>query len=79
MPAHDFTKVSPNIFHDLHGGWIYVIKNALNNGILPEGYLALSEQSQGDVVPDSGHWIMEENPTATIKLVRAFLDAKPAN
>jgi pimeloyl-ACP methyl ester carboxylesterase len=26
------------------------------------------------VVPDSGHWIMEENPTATIALVRAFLD-----
>ena len=34
---------------------------------------------QGGVVPDSGHWIMEENPTATTKLVRAFLDAKPAN
>lgn len=29
------------------------------------------------VVPDSGHWIMEENPAATVKLVRAFLD-KPA-
>jgi pimeloyl-ACP methyl ester carboxylesterase len=28
------------------------------------------------VVPDSGHWIMEENPTATVKLVRGFLDAK---
>jgi pimeloyl-ACP methyl ester carboxylesterase len=27
------------------------------------------------VVPDSGHWIMEENPTATISMVRAFLDA----
>jgi pimeloyl-ACP methyl ester carboxylesterase len=26
------------------------------------------------VVPDSGHWIMEENPTATISIVRAFLD-----
>ncbi|MCL6683150.1 alpha/beta fold hydrolase [Sphingomonas alba] len=26
------------------------------------------------VVPDSGHWIMEENPAATVKLVRAFLD-----
>jgi pimeloyl-ACP methyl ester carboxylesterase len=26
------------------------------------------------VVPESGHWIMEENPTATVKLVRAFLD-----
>ena len=28
------------------------------------------------VVPDSGHWIMEENPDATVKLVRAFLDGK---
>jgi pimeloyl-ACP methyl ester carboxylesterase len=26
------------------------------------------------VVPDSGHWIMEENPKATIALVHAFLD-----
>jgi len=25
------------------------------------------------VVPDSGHWIMEENPAATARLVRAFL------
>ena len=25
------------------------------------------------VIPDSGHWIMEENPTATIALVRDFL------
>lgn len=25
------------------------------------------------IVPDSGHWIMEENPKATIKLVRDFL------
>lgn len=28
----------------------------------------------GGVVPGSGHWIMEENPTATVKLVRDFLD-----
>ena len=28
----------------------------------------------GAIVPDSGHWIMEENPDATVKLVRAFLD-----
>lgn len=26
------------------------------------------------VVPDSGHWIMEENPKATTAMVRAFLD-----
>ena len=25
------------------------------------------------IVPDSGHWIMEENPAATVKLVRDFL------
>ena len=25
------------------------------------------------IVPDSGHWIMEENPQATIELVTAFL------
>src|SRR5262245_29994496 len=28
---------------------------------------------QSGVVPDSGHWIMEENPTATISIVRAFI------
>lgn len=29
---------------------------------------------EGGVVPGSGHWIMEENPRATVALVRAFLD-----
>jgi pimeloyl-ACP methyl ester carboxylesterase len=36
---------------------------------------AASDVREG-VIPDSGHWIMEENPTATIAVVRAFLDAK---
>jgi len=27
------------------------------------------------IVPGSGHWIMEENPTATITLVRTFLES----
>ena len=26
------------------------------------------------VIPDSGHWIMEENPSATITMVRSFLE-----
>ncbi|MFG1317386.1 alpha/beta fold hydrolase [Xanthobacter autotrophicus] len=30
---------------------------------------------KGAVVPGSGHWIMEENPAATVALVKAFLDA----
>jgi pimeloyl-ACP methyl ester carboxylesterase len=31
---------------------------------------------QEGVIPDSGHWIMEENPTATTSMVRAFLQAQ---
>jgi pimeloyl-ACP methyl ester carboxylesterase len=36
-----------------------------------------AENVQGGVIPDSGHWIMDENPKATVAMVRAFLDAKP--
>ena len=32
------------------------------------------ENVTGGVVPGSGHWIMEENPAATIKLVHDFLE-----
>jgi pimeloyl-ACP methyl ester carboxylesterase len=28
------------------------------------------------VVPDAGHWIMEENPKATVSMVRAFLNKR---
>lgn len=34
-----------------------------------------AENVQGAVVPGSGHWIMEENPAATVALVRNFLGA----
>jgi pimeloyl-ACP methyl ester carboxylesterase len=37
---------------------------------------AASDVTEG-VVPDSGHWIMEENPKATVAMVRDFLEAKP--
>ena len=33
---------------------------------------AASDVTEG-VIPDAGHWIMEENPEATIAMVRAFL------
>lgn len=35
---------------------------------------AAADEVEEGIVPDSGHWIMEENPAATIKLVRTFLD-----
>jgi len=28
---------------------------------------------KGGVIPEAGHWIMEENPAATTKLVLEFL------
>jgi pimeloyl-ACP methyl ester carboxylesterase len=36
---------------------------------------AATDVTEG-VIPDSGHWIMEENPNATIAMVRAFLSSK---
>ena len=34
---------------------------------------AAATNVQGAIVPNSGHWLMEENPAATIKLVEDFL------
>ena len=28
------------------------------------------------VIPNAGHWLMEEQPAATIKAIRQFLDVK---
>jgi pimeloyl-ACP methyl ester carboxylesterase len=30
------------------------------------------------VIPDSGHWLMEEQPAVTVTAIRAFLDGKHA-
>jgi hypothetical protein len=32
---------------------------------------------QGGVIPRSGHWIMDENPTDTVRIVRTYLDNGP--
>ena len=29
------------------------------------------------VIPSAGHWLMEEQPKATVAAVRAFLDTAP--
>jgi pimeloyl-ACP methyl ester carboxylesterase len=36
---------------------------------------AATDVSEG-VIPDSGHWLMEEQPAATVTAIRAFLDGK---
>jgi pimeloyl-ACP methyl ester carboxylesterase len=36
-----------------------------------------AENVTAGIIPASGHWIMEENPDETTRLVRDFLDARP--
>ncbi|MBI4606207.1 MAG: DUF4058 family protein [Planctomycetes bacterium] len=52
MPAHDWTKVSQGILHDFHNSWVVALRNALNSGLLPPGYYALTEQVTGGAAPD---------------------------
>jgi pimeloyl-ACP methyl ester carboxylesterase len=34
-----------------------------------------ADNVQTGVIPDAGHWIMEENPAATISMVHRFLNS----
>jgi hypothetical protein len=52
MPVHDWTRVSAGTFHDFHNAWIIHLKEALNGGLLPEGYYAMSEQHAGAMIGD---------------------------
>ena len=52
MPLHDWTRVTPNRFHDMHMIWMGAVRTRLNTGLLPEGYYALAEQKTGPFVPD---------------------------
>src|SRR5437588_10290721 len=44
MPVHDWTRVDAGTFHAFHTSWITHLMEALNGGLLPKGYYALSEQ-----------------------------------
>lgn len=52
MPIHDWRLVDAGIFHDFHGSWMIELKKALNAGVLPPDYYALSEQIAGGLGPD---------------------------
>jgi hypothetical protein len=49
---HDWTCVSAGSFHTFHTAWITELARVLNNGILPDGYYAESEQVAGQTGPD---------------------------
>jgi len=52
MPIHDWTKVGADVYHDFHNTWIAFLKGALNQGVLPKGYSALSDQRVSLTEPD---------------------------
>lgn len=52
MGIHDWTRVSASTFYDFHHVWIAELRQALNRGLLPEGYYAQAEQVATEVVPD---------------------------
>jgi hypothetical protein len=52
MPIHDWTRVAAGTWHNFHQGWAIALRDALNAGVLPEGYFAMAEQRIGGPIPD---------------------------
>jgi hypothetical protein len=52
MPIHDWSRVEANVFDHFHQRWTIAICDALNSGLLPEGYSALVEQHALGLIPD---------------------------
>jgi hypothetical protein len=52
MPIHDWTRLEPGDFHHFHQGWVVNLTNELNSGLLPPGYMAMTEQVTGRPIPD---------------------------
>ena len=52
MPVHDWQRVSAGMFHHFHCSWITHLGESLNDGRLPEGYYAMTEQHAGQTLPD---------------------------
>lgn len=52
MPIHDWTRLEPGDFHHFHQGWVVNLTNALNSGLLPPDYMAMTEQVTDRPIPD---------------------------
>ena len=93
MPIHNWTRVEAGDFHDFHQCWVIAIRNALNAGLLPPGYMAMAEQITGRPIPDvvtlqtrepkegpeGGIAVATAPPTARLvaKIERVVLDRNP--
>ena len=53
---------------------VLAVGGEASSGALVETLMRLvADQVEGAVVPAAGHWLMEENPEATVTLVQHFL------
>jgi hypothetical protein len=52
MSIHDWTRVDSGTFHDFHQSWTLTLRNALNDGVLPDGYFAMVEQRIAGPIAD---------------------------
>lgn len=53
MPVHDWSIVDAGIFHDFHHAWTEEIKRALNAGLLPPQYYALTEPPKVQITAEA--------------------------
>lgn len=53
MPLHDWTRVDAGFFHSFHNAWATHLTEALNAGLLPDGYFAVTDARAGIHIPDS--------------------------
>ncbi len=65
MPIHDWTRVNAGTFHDFHQGWTIEIRNALNRGVLPVGYVAATDQRVMTYEPDISSHARGDRPRST--------------
>jgi Protein of unknown function (DUF4058) len=77
MPIHDWTRVRANRFHDFHQSWTIGIRNALNAGLLPDGYFAMAEQITGGPEPHVVTLSLPIKPGGGGPAVLAVQDAPP--
>ncbi len=52
MPVHDWSLALPSDFQEFHSLWIGEVKHALNKGLLPADYYAVSEARIMGYIPD---------------------------
>jgi hypothetical protein len=79
MPVHDWTRVEDGIYHDFHNVWLAELRTALNSGLLPPDFYALTEQHAGRGIADvlTLHAGPHEGPLPPIQGAVAVAEAPP--